>query len=682
MATGRRRATPTAAARSPASTIERGAVRAVHTALGTIRTSARRARRGRSGARRSPRLAGVRLPLVPVQHQYAVTAPLPELAGETREVVHPILRHQDRRPVLPPGRRRVRHRQLPPRAAAGRAGGDRRARRARAAVDAAVHAGGLRRAPRRRPTGCCPPSAGRRWRAAFNGLMSFTPDGMPLIGEAAAARGLWLCEAIWVTHAGGAGRALAELIVRRRRRASTCTSATRSASTRHGLEPRVLARCAAPSSTARSTTSSTRASSSEQARGCCAGRRCTRARSSSARSSSRAPAGSGRSGSRPTPRSTHGRRAAAPARWPARHWSPIAGGRAPRLRERVGDLRPLAVHEGRGARARARSPSCSASPPTTSTGRSGTIVYTAMLAPRGGIMCDLTITRTGDGPLPGRHRRRGRPARPRVDAPPPAARTARVTLEDRTSGLCCIGVWGPRARDLVAGARRGRRVQRGVPLHDRAASSTSATCRCARCGSPTSASSAGRSTRRPSSGSRCGTRCGGRARRTASSRAAARPTTRCGSRRATGSGARTSTRSTTRTRPGSAGRCELDKGDFIGRETLAAASRRRASRRRLRCLVLDDPTVVLVGKEPILDGDAAVGYVTSAALRRDAWARASPTATCRSSAPRPAPRSSVYAEGERHAATVAARAAVRPAQRAAARGRAGRRRRLSLRSMR
>ena len=40
-------------------------------------------------------LGGVRIPLVPVQHQYAYTAPLPELAGETREVVHPILRHQD-----------------------------------------------------------------------------------------------------------------------------------------------------------------------------------------------------------------------------------------------------------------------------------------------------------------------------------------------------------------------------------------------------------------------------------------------------------------------------------------------------------------------------------------------------------------------------------------------------------
>ena len=40
-------------------------------------------------------LAGVPVPLVAVQHQLVWTDPIPELAGETREVVHPILRHQD-----------------------------------------------------------------------------------------------------------------------------------------------------------------------------------------------------------------------------------------------------------------------------------------------------------------------------------------------------------------------------------------------------------------------------------------------------------------------------------------------------------------------------------------------------------------------------------------------------------
>jgi len=40
-------------------------------------------------------MAGVPIPLLAVQHQLVWTEPLPELTGETREIVHPILRHQD-----------------------------------------------------------------------------------------------------------------------------------------------------------------------------------------------------------------------------------------------------------------------------------------------------------------------------------------------------------------------------------------------------------------------------------------------------------------------------------------------------------------------------------------------------------------------------------------------------------
>src|SRR3970282_530083 len=38
---------------------------------------------------------GLKIPLVAVEHQYLISEPLAELAGETREIVHPILRHQD-----------------------------------------------------------------------------------------------------------------------------------------------------------------------------------------------------------------------------------------------------------------------------------------------------------------------------------------------------------------------------------------------------------------------------------------------------------------------------------------------------------------------------------------------------------------------------------------------------------
>jgi len=54
----------------------------------------------------------------------------------------------------------------------------------------------------------------------------------------------------------------------------------------------------------------------------------------------------------------------------------------------------------------------------------------------------------------------------------------------------------------------------------------------------------------------------------------------------------------------------LDKGDFVGRDALVAA-KAAGPRKRLRCLVLDDPRSVCLGNEPVrIDGDIA-GRVTS-----------------------------------------------------------------------
>jgi 4-methylaminobutanoate oxidase (formaldehyde-forming) len=55
----------------------------------------------------------------------------------------------------------------------------------------------------------------------------------------------------------------------------------------------------------------------------------------------------------------------------------------------------------------------------------------------------------------------------------------------------------------------------------------------------------------------------------------------------------------------------LDKGvDFIGREALVAA-KVAGPRKRLRCLVLDDPLAVCLGNEPVRIGGEIVGRVTS-----------------------------------------------------------------------
>jgi 4-methylaminobutanoate oxidase (formaldehyde-forming) len=78
----------------------------------------------------------------------------------------------------------------------------------------------------------------------------------------------------------------------------------------------------------------------------------------------------------------------------------------------------------------------------------GAITYTQMLNERGGIECDFTVTRLADdrfrivtGTAFGQHDL----AWIRSHAP----ENGSVTVEDVTSKYACLGIWGPRARDIV-----------------------------------------------------------------------------------------------------------------------------------------------------------------------------------------------------------------------------------------
>jgi glycine cleavage system T protein len=79
---------------------------------------------------------------------------------------------------------------------------------------------------------------------------------------------------------------------------------------------------------------------------------------------------------------------------------------------------------------------------------SGSVTYTQMLNQRGGIECDFTVTRLGEerfmivtGTAFGNHdlawMRRHQPL------------DGSVSLEDVTSAYACLGIWGPRARDIL-----------------------------------------------------------------------------------------------------------------------------------------------------------------------------------------------------------------------------------------
>ena len=47
-------------------------------------------------------------------------------------------------------------------------------------------------------------------RYAINGLLSLTPDGNPVLGETPEVTGLWSCAAVWIKEGPGVGRAVAE----------------------------------------------------------------------------------------------------------------------------------------------------------------------------------------------------------------------------------------------------------------------------------------------------------------------------------------------------------------------------------------------------------------------------------------------------------------------------------------
>jgi glycine cleavage system T protein len=433
--------------------------------------------------------------------------------------------------------------------------------------------------------------------------MSFTPDGFPLLGRSAAARNLWLAQAIWVTHSAGCGRALAELMT-------------------HGDALLDLHECDPQRFDAHGTSRTyTRArgaqgyrevydvihprQQSEQARGL----RTTPFYERQERLGAQLSESAG--WERPQWYEANrelltGEEVIPHDEWAARDWSPIIQAEHRACRERAGifDLTPFTKVEIAGPGATAFLQRLAANDVDKP---AGTIVYTAMLSPRAGIMCDLTVTRLGPdrfwvvtGGAVGGHDI----AWMRAHLPDDGS----VTLTDLSSGLCCLGVWGPLARDLVGACSDDDLTapyMRAFSLH--VGHVPSRALRVSYVGemgweiyAPAEFGRGLWDTVWEAGRSLGAVACGG--------------------------GAYDSLRLEKGYRlwgqdideehdPFEAGLgwlVRLNKNaDFIGREA-AAVIKERGVRRKLCCLTTEDPAVILVGKEPLLDGDKPVGYVTSA----------------------------------------------------------------------
>ncbi|MFF2506889.1 FAD-dependent oxidoreductase [Streptomyces sp. NPDC058067] len=391
------------------------------------------------------RMAGVDVPLLPLAHQYAKTKPMAELAGVNdprTEASKPILRFQDRDLYFREHTDRIgigsyAHKPLP--------------------VDPfAVLAYDVARAneldmPSSLPfteedwapswedcRGLIPALRDTEIEEGFNGVFSFTPDGMPVLGESRALRGFWLAEAVWVTHSAGVAKAVAEWMVDGQPSIDVheCDltrfeDAQRSPAYVHDRGAQQFAEVydvlhpLQPADKARPLrVSPFYARQQELGAYFLEGGGWERPHWYEANAD--LPTGD-----------LPGRDA-----WSARYWSPIAAAEAKATREKVAlyDMTPLRRLEVTGPGAlgflqRMTSNNLAKKP--------GAVTYTLLLNEHGGIRSDLTVARLA-------------PDHFQIGANSPADldwltrhAPADVQIRDITSGTCCIGVWGPLARDLV-----------------------------------------------------------------------------------------------------------------------------------------------------------------------------------------------------------------------------------------
>jgi dimethylglycine oxidase len=392
-------------------------------------------------------MAGVPIPLVAVQHQLVWTDPIPELEGETREVAHPILRHQDMAMYF---RHQGDHYAV---------GNYRHEPIATAQSELRPPGGPMQ--PSLMPftpadfdvaeaeaARMLPPLKGRMRPAdparSLNGMFSFTPDAASIVGESTHVRGFWVCEAVWVTHAGGMGQQVAQWIATGEPGYDLSEADANRFYPFQTTPPYVSARGKQQYREVYDILHPLQQiSHPRELRLSPWHRRLV---------DLGAEFFTGAGWERPqwfreNERLLKGDDWERREGWAAMNWSPAVGAEHIATRERVAlfDITAFAKFDVTGPDACSFLEHVSANRIDRPV---GTIVYTSMLTPSGGIRCDLTVTRkaedlfrvvTGGGS--GQHDRAWLRAQIRDGE--------RVTITERTGSLFALGLWGPRARDVL-----------------------------------------------------------------------------------------------------------------------------------------------------------------------------------------------------------------------------------------
>jgi len=548
-------------------------------------------------------LAGMNLPLTPLAHQLAWTGPIPGLKGQAEEAVRPILRHQDadlyyrdRYDALGIGY--YGHRPMPV-----------DADDLLSVDEAEVMPSVLTFTPDDfepawEETGSLlPATTETKVEEGINGIFSFTPDGMPLLGESPDLAGFWVAEAVWVTHSAGVGRAVAEWLVdgycstfdlhecdvNRFEDFQLTPEYVLERDCQNFVEVYDILHPLQPMDSPRPLRTSP-----------------FYARQQELDAFFLEATGWERPQWYDANRTLLGRYdIPQPNDWAARYWSPVVGAEALATRESVAMYDMTALK-----RLTVTGPGATAFLQRLTTGNIdksvGSVTYCLLLDIDGGIRSDVTVARLGED-----HYQVGANGALDTDwfnryLPEDES----VQVNDITPGTCCIGLWGPNAREVLRPladadlSNDGLKYFRARQLHVGNVPVTAMRL-----------SYVGELGWELYTTADLGLRLWDTIWQAGQDHGII----------AAGRGAFTSLRlekgyrsfgsdMTFEHDPYEAGlgfAVKLDKGDFIGREALLR--RKESQTRTLACLTIDNPTDVVLGKEPVFVDGRPVGYITSAA---------------------------------------------------------------------
>lgn len=542
---------------------------------------------------------GLPLPLYAVEHQYLISEPLPELAQDRdRFVTHPILRHQDKRMYF---------RQHGDAYGIGSYCHEPRLVSPYDLQKSAIHPFTPDDFDEAREATdiLLPALKGREYVTRFNGMFAFTIDGYPVLGES-QTKGLWSAIGIWVTHSGGAGKTIAELMTH-----GTTEWDIREASLHrfhaHQTNPKYVAlRCAQQYREVYDILHPLQQMENpRQLRLSPYHERLVAQKGVFFENSGWEVAQWYAANERLL--AEFGNRVPERTGWAAQNWSRIQGAEHLATRERAGlfNLTQFTKIEVSGPGALAFLNFMAANQVDQPVGK---VVYTTLLNQAGGIKADLTITRlsetkfmvltgAGGGPQDVAWLRQHAPA------------DGSVMIEDVTSRYAAVGLWGPLAREVLARVTPDDVSNEAFPYF----TSRPLTI-------DTIPAYALRLSYAGELGWEIYTPMEMGLRLWDVLWEAGQPSGLV----AVGTGAFNSLRLEkgyrawgsdihTEYNPFEAGlgwAVRLKKGDFLGREALLKI-REQGIRRQLCCLTLTEPGAVVLGKEPILVGEQVLGYVTS-----------------------------------------------------------------------